>query len=73
VEINNNNDTENDIRPSAVGKNCLFIGSPEAGTRGAVDSGYYSEEAVIKVENGGEGPTVPASTLETAVLVTARR
>jgi hypothetical protein len=32
-----NNETENDIRPSAVGKkNWLFVGSPEAGKRGAV-------------------------------------
>jgi len=36
VEIDNN-DTENDIRPSAVGKkNWLFVGSPEAGKRSAV-------------------------------------
>jgi hypothetical protein len=36
VEIDNNA-TENDIRPSAVGKkNWLFVGSPEAGKRSAV-------------------------------------
>lgn len=36
IEIDNN-DTENDIRPSAIGKkNWLFVGSPEAGQRSAV-------------------------------------
>lgn len=47
-----NNDTENDIRPSAVGKkNWMFVGSPEAGTRGAV---LYT--LLISARNHGVDP-----------------
>ena len=47
-----NNDLENDIRPSAVGKrNWLFVGSPEAGRRGAV---LYS--LLISARNHGADP-----------------
>lgn len=51
VEIDNN-DTENDIRPSAVGKkNWLFVGSPEAGKRSAV---MYT--LLISARNHGVDP-----------------
>ena len=51
VEIDNN-DTENDIRPSAVGKkNWLFVGSPEAGKRSAV---LYT--LLISARNHGVDP-----------------
>jgi transposase len=51
IEIDNN-DTENDIRPSAVGKkNWLFVGSPEAGKRGAV---LYT--LLISARNHGVDP-----------------
>lgn len=51
VEIDNNQ-TENDIRPSAVGKkNWLFVGSPEAGKRGAV---LYT--LLISARNHGVDP-----------------
>jgi hypothetical protein len=51
VEIDNN-DTENDIRPSAVGKkNWLFVGSPEAGRRSAV---LYT--LLISARNHGVDP-----------------
>jgi hypothetical protein len=51
VEIDNN-DTENDIRPSAVGKkNWLFVGSPEAGKRSAV---IYT--LLISARNHGVDP-----------------
>ena len=51
VEIDNN-ETENDIRPSAVGKkNWLFVGSPEAGQRGAV---LYT--LLISARNHGADP-----------------
>ena len=51
VEIDNNH-TENDIRPSAVGKkNWLFVGSPEAGKRGAV---LYT--LLISARNHGADP-----------------
>lgn len=51
VEIDNN-ETENDIRPSAVGKkNWLFVGSPEAGKRGAV---LYT--LLISARNHGVDP-----------------
>jgi transposase len=51
VELDNN-DTENDIRPSAVGKkNWLFIGHPEAGRRGAV---LYT--LLISARNHGVDP-----------------
>ena len=51
VEIDNNH-TENDIRPSAVGKkNWLFVGSPEAGKRGAV---LYT--LLISARNHGVDP-----------------
>ena len=47
-----NNDTENDIRPSAVGKkNGLFVGSPEAGQRSAV---MYT--LLISARNHGVDP-----------------
>jgi hypothetical protein len=47
-----NNDLENDIRPSAVGKrNWLFVGSPEAGRRGAI---LYS--LLISARNHGVDP-----------------
>jgi len=47
-----NNDTENDIRPSAVGKkNWLFVGSPEAGRRAAV---LYT--LLISARNHGVDP-----------------
>jgi transposase len=47
-----NNDIENDIRPSAVGKkNWMFIGSPEAGRRGAI---LYS--LLISARNHGVDP-----------------
>jgi transposase len=47
-----NNDIENDIRPSAVGKkNWLFVGSPEAGRRGAI---LYS--LLISARNHGVDP-----------------
>ena len=43
---------QNDIRPSAVGKrNWLFVGSPEAGRRGAV---FYS--LIISARNHGADP-----------------
>jgi transposase len=51
VEIDNN-DTENDIRPSAVGKkNWLFVGSPEAGKQAAV---MYT--LLISARNHGVDP-----------------
>jgi hypothetical protein len=51
VEIDNN-DTENDIRPSAVGKkNWLFVGSPDAGKRSAV---MYT--LLISARNHGVDP-----------------
>jgi transposase len=51
VEIDNN-DTENDIRPSAVGKkNWLFVGSPDAGKRSAV---LYT--LLISARNHGVDP-----------------
>ena len=51
VEIDNNA-TENDIRPSAVGKkNWLFVGSPEAGNRSAV---MYT--LLISARNHGVDP-----------------
>lgn len=51
IEIDNN-DTENDIRPSAVGKkNWLFVGHPEAGRRGAV---LYT--LLISARNHGVDP-----------------
>ena len=51
VEIDNN-DTENDIRPSAVGKkNWLFVGSPEAGKRSAM---MYT--LLISARNHGVDP-----------------
>jgi transposase len=51
VEIDNNA-TENDIRPSAVGKkNWLFVGSPEAGKRSAV---MYT--LLISARNHGVDP-----------------
>ncbi len=51
IEIDNN-ETENDIRPSAVGKkNWLFIGHPEAGRRGAV---LYT--LLISARNHGVDP-----------------
>jgi transposase len=51
VEIDNN-DTENDIRPSAVGKkNWLFVGSPDAGKRSAV---IYT--LLISARNHGVDP-----------------
>jgi hypothetical protein len=51
VEIDNNA-TENDIRPSAIGKkNWLFVGSPEAGKRGAV---LYT--LLISARNHGVDP-----------------
>jgi len=47
-----NNAIENDIRPSAVGKkNWLFIGSPEAGARGAI---IYS--LLLSARNHGVDP-----------------
>jgi hypothetical protein len=47
-----NNELENDIRPSAVGKrNWLFVGSPEAGRRGAI---LYS--LIISARNHGVDP-----------------
>jgi transposase len=47
-----NNDVENDIRPSAVGKkNWMFIGSPEAGKRAAV---LYT--LLISARNHGVDP-----------------
>lgn len=47
-----NNEVENDIRPSAVGKrNWLFVGSPEAGRRGAI---LYS--LLISARNHGVDP-----------------
>ena len=51
VEIDNNS-TENDIRPSAVGKkNWLFVGSPDAGRRSAV---MYT--LLISARNHGVDP-----------------
>lgn len=51
VEIDNNG-VENDIRPSAVGKkNWLFVGSPQAGKRGAV---LYT--LLISARNHGADP-----------------
>jgi hypothetical protein len=51
VEIDNNA-TENDIRPSAVGKkNWLFVGSPDAGKRSAV---MYT--LLISARNHGVDP-----------------
>ena len=51
IEIDNN-ETENDIRPSAVGKkNWLFVGSAEAGKRGAV---LYT--LLISARNHGVDP-----------------
>ncbi|MFN0128001.1 MAG: transposase domain-containing protein [Verrucomicrobiales bacterium] len=50
--MNDNNETENDIRPSAVGKkNWLFVGSPEAGKRAAV---LYT--LLISARNHGVDP-----------------
>lgn len=47
-----NNETENDIRPSAVGKkNWLFVGSPDAGRRSAV---LYT--LLISARNHGVDP-----------------
>jgi transposase len=47
-----NNEIENDIRPSAVGKkNWMFIGSPEAGGRGAI---LYS--LLLSARNHGVDP-----------------
>lgn len=51
VEIDNNA-TENDIRPSAVGKkNWLFMGSPDAGKRGAA---IYT--LILSARNHGVNP-----------------
>lgn len=51
IEIDNN-DTDNDIRPSAIGKkNWMFIGHPEAGRRAAI---LYT--LLISARNHGVDP-----------------